>query len=338
MIRVGIIGYGYWGPNVARNFNSCDRAEIVSICDLEKKRLDLAKTTYPFIRIHSDPLDLVQSKDIDAVAVVTPVFSHYELAKLALEHGKHIFVEKPFTSTVAQGEELIELAEKNELLIMVDHTFLFTGAVRKMREIIDFGELGDLFFYDSVRVNLGLFQHDINVIWDLAPHDFSIMDYLIDKRPDAISALGTEHFDRGLEDVAYVAAHFDNGFIAHFHCNWLSPVKVRKTLISGDKKMLVWDDLSSDEKVKIYDKGVQMKNTVGIHDLLVSYRSGDVHIPKVETTEALNLEASYFVDCIELNQKPFNDGEAGLRVVRMLEAANTSLKNDSKKVGLKIHI
>jgi len=275
---------------------------------------------------------LIRSKDIDAVAVVTPVFSHYELSRLALENGKHIFVEKPFTSTVAQGEELIELATKNGRLIMVDHTFLFTGAVRKMREIVDSGELGELFFYDSVRVNLGLFQHDINVVWDLAPHDFSIMDYLIDKTPDAISALGTEHFGRGLEDVAYVAAHFDNGFIAHFHCNWLSPVKVRRTLISGAKKMLVWDDLSSDEKVKIYDKGVNIKNTVGIHELLVSYRSGDVHIPKVDTTEALKLEVDYFVDCLEYDQKPFNDGEAGLRVVRMLEAANTSLKNDSKKV------
>jgi predicted dehydrogenase len=251
-----------------------------------------------------------------------------------LENGKHIFVEKPFTSTVAEGEELIELAEKNELHIMVDHTFLFTGAVRKMREIVDSGELGDLFFYDSVRVNLGLFQHDINVVWDLAPHDFSIMDYLIDKDPDAISALGTEHFGRGLEDVAYVAAHFDNGFIAHFHCNWLSPVKVRRTLISGAKKMLVWDDLSSDEKVKVYDKGVDIKNTVGIHELLVSYRSGDVHIPKVDTTEALRMEVGYFVDCIEFNQKPFNDGEAGLRIVKMLEAANTSLKYDSKKVPL----
>jgi len=332
MINVGIIGYGYWGPNVARNFNACERAQIVSICDLNQKRLNLAKTTYPFIETHNDPEALIRSKDIDAVAVVTPVFSHYELSRLALENGKHIFVEKPFTSTVAQGEELIELATKNGRLIMVDHTFLFTGAVRKMREIVESGELGELFFYDSVRVNLGLFQHDINVVWDLAPHDFSIMDYLIDKTPDAISALGTEHFGRGLEDVAYVAAHFDNGFIAHFHCNWLSPVKVRRTLISGAKKMLVWDDLSSDEKVKIYDKGVNIKNTVGIHELLVSYRSGDVHIPKVDTTEALKLEVDYFVDCLEYDQKPFNDGEAGLRVVRMLEAANTSLKNDSKKV------
>jgi predicted dehydrogenase len=334
MINVGIIGYGYWGPNVARNFNSSKGVQLIAICDLNEKRLDLAKSNYPFIRAFSDPKDLITSKDIDVVAVVTPVFTHYELAKLALENGKHVFVEKPFTSNVAQGEELINLADKNNLKIMVDHTFLFTGAVRKMREIIDSGELGSLFFYDSVRVNLGLFQHDINVLWDLAPHDFSIMNYLIDYEPTALSAWGTEHFGSGLEDVAYVAVHFDNGFIAHFHCNWLSPVKVRRTLISGNKKMLMWDDLSSDEKVKIYDKGVKIKNTEGIHKLLVSYRSGDMYVPKVDNTEALKLEADYFGECIENNHKPFNDGEAGLQVVKMLEAADKSLKNDSKKIRL----
>jgi predicted dehydrogenase len=334
MINIGIIGYGYWGPNVARNFNDCKGAKLISICDLNKKRLGLAESHYPFIKSFSDPKDLIASKDIDAVTVVTPVFTHYELAKMALEHGKHVFVEKPFTSNVTQGEELINLADKKNLKIMVDHTFLFTGAVRKMREIIDSGELGSLFFYDSVRVNLGLFQHDINVIWDLAPHDFSIMNYLIDKEPTAVSALGTNHFGNELEDVAYVAVHFDSGFIAHFHCNWLSPVKVRRTLISGDKKMLVWDDVSADEKVKIYDKGVRIKNTEGIHKLLVSYRSGDMYVPKVENTEALKLEADYFVECIEKDQKPFNDGEAGLQVVKMLEAADKSLKNDYKKIRL----
>jgi predicted dehydrogenase len=204
----------------------------------------------------------------------------------------------------------------------------------KMREIVDSGELGSLYFYDSVRVNLGLFQHDINVIWDLAPHDFSIMNYLIDENPTAVSAWGTGHFGNGLEDVAYVAVHFDNGFIAHFHCNWLSPVKIRKTLISGNKKMLVWDDLSSDEKVKVYDRGVNIKNTEGIHNLLVSYRSGDMHVPKVNNTEALKLEVEHFAECIEKNQKPINDGEAGLNVVRMLEAADKSLKNDCKKIRL----
>ncbi|MBA7679662.1 scyllo-inositol 2-dehydrogenase (NAD(+)) [subsurface metagenome] len=334
MINIGIIGYGYWGPNVARNFNSSEGAKLIAICDLNKKRLNLAESNYPFIKSFSDAKDLISSKEIDVVAVVTPVFTHYELAKLSLENGKHVFVEKPFTSSVTQGEELINLADKKNLKIMVDHTFLFTGAVRKMREIIDSGELGSLFFYDSVRVNLGLFQHDVNVVWDLTPHDFSIMNYLIDKEPTAVSALGTKHFGNGLEDVAYVAVHFDDGFIAHFHCNWLSPVKVRKTLISGNKKMLMWDDLSSDEKVKIYDKGVRIKNTKGIHKLLVSYRSGDMYVPKVDNTEALQLEVDYFAECIENNHKPFNDGEAGLKVVKMLEAANKSLKNDYKKIRL----
>ena len=334
MINVGIIGYGYWGPNIARNFNACNGAKLVSICDMNQKRLNLAKTTYPFVKGYSDPEELIRDEDIDVVAIVTPVFAHYDLAKKALENGKHVFVEKPFTSNVAQGEELIELAEKKNLKIMVDHTFLFTGTVRKMREIIDSGELGLLFFYDSVRVNLGLFQHDINVVWDLAPHDFSIMNYLIDEKPKAITALGSEHFGRGLEDIAYIAVHFGNSFIAHFHCNWLSPVKVRRTLVSGDKKMLIWDDLSSDEKVKIYDKGVDIDNTNGIHELLVSYRTGDVHIPRVDNIEALKLEAEYFMECIENNIKPFNDGEAGLLVVRMLEAADKSMKNDCQKVYL----
>jgi len=334
MINIGIIGYGYWGPNVARNFNSCDGAALIGICDLSEKRLNIAKLLYPFVKTFSDPKDLINSKDIDVVAVVTPVYSHYELAKMALEQGKHIFVEKPFTSNVAQGEELIELAKKKGLKIMVDHTFLFTGAVRKMHEIIDSGELGSLFFYDSVRVNLGLFQHDINVIWDLAPHDFSIMNYLIDKEPASVSAFGTEHFGLGMEEVAYIAVHFNDGFIAHFHCNWLSPVKVRRTLISGDRKMLIWDDLSSDEKIKIYDRGVELKNSEGIHKLLVSYRSGDMYVPKVDDTEALKLEVEYFVTCIEKNKRPFNDGEAGLKVVKMLEAADKSLKNNNEKIKL----
>jgi len=335
MLKVGIIGYGYWGPNIARNFNKCKGAELVSICDLDEKRLNLAKSNFPFIKAYSNPEHLIKSDDIDAVAVVTPVFSHFDLAKRALENDKHVFVEKPFTSNVSQAEELIEMAERKKLMIMVDHTFLFTGAVRKMREIIESGELGLLFFYDSVRVNLGLFQHDINVIWDLAPHDLSIMDYLVDYKPSAISANGTDHFGSGVEDVAYIAVHFgDNGFIAHFHCNWLSPVKIRKTLISGDKKMLVWDDLSSDEKVKIYDKGVNVKTREGIHDLLVSYRSGDMYVPRVDNIEALELELNYFVDCIEKKQKPFNDGMAGLRIVRMLESADKSLKNDGYKIKL----
>lgn len=335
MLKIGVIGYGYWGPNIARNFNACENAQLISICDMDASRLKLAKTTYPFIKDYEDPYELMKSDDIEAVAVVTPVYTHFDLAKSALEFGKHIFVEKPFTSTVSQGAELIELAEKKGLKIMVDHTFLFTGAVQKMKEVMDSDELGHLFYYDSVRVNLGLFQHDINVIWDLAPHDFSIMNYLVGKKPAAVSAWGRGHFGNGMEDVSYVGVHFDDdGFIAHFHVNWLSPVKIRKTLISGDKKMLVWDDLSSDEKIKIYDKGVQVENTEKIHKLLVSYRSGDMHVPRVDNTEALKMEAEYFIKCIKKNETPFNDGEAGLEVVKMLTASNESLKNQGKRVTL----
>jgi len=340
MINVGVIGYGYWGPNVARNFHSCQGAKLTSVSDTSEKRLKLAETLYPFIKGYRDPLDLIRAKDVDVVAVVTPVFSHYDLARQALENGKHVFVEKPFTATRAQAEKLIELADKKGLKIMVDHTFLFTGAVKKIKQVIESGDMGRLFFYDSVRVNLGLFQHDVNVIWDLAPHDLSIMCHVIPNKPIAVAAHGTVHFESNLADIAYIAIEFENnGFLAHFHVNWLSPVKVRKTLISGDKKMLVWDDLSSDEKVKIYDRGVEFKSTngaakAGIHELLVSYRSGDMYVPKIEGTEALRAEIEYFVRCLETNEEPFNNGRNGLQVVRLLEAADLSVNNNGRRIEL----
>jgi predicted dehydrogenase len=338
MLKIGIVGYGYWGPNVARNFQTAAGAQLTAISDVSEKRLNLAQSHYPSVRTVQNPLELIASPDVDAVAIVTPVFAHYDLAKAALLAGKHIFVEKPFTSTSAQARELVDLAAARNLRIMVDHTFLFTGAVKKIKALIDSGELGKLLFYDSVRVNLGLFQHDVNVIWDLAPHDLSIMAHVIDRKPVAISAHGSIHFQGGFEDIAYVAVEFEgNGFLAHFHVNWLSPVKVRKTLISGDKKMLVWDDLDADEKIKIYDRGVDVKSgndKNGIHELLVSYRTGDVHIPKLETTEALKAEAQYFVECVERNQQPLNDGESGYRVVRLLEAADESLKAGGRSIEL----
>ncbi len=339
MLNIGVVGYGYWGPNVARNFHAAAGANLVAVSDISEKRLALAQNQFPFIKGLRNPLDLIRSAEVDAVAIVTPVFAHYEMAKAALLAGKHIFVEKPFTSTSAQARELIDLAAQKNLRIMVDHTFLFTGAVKKIKQVIGSGELGKLLFYDSVRVNLGLFQHDINVIWDLAPHDLSIMAHVIDKKPVALAAHGSVHFGGQFEDIAYVSIEFEgNGFIAHFHVNWLSPVKVRQTLISGDKKMLVWDDLSPDEKVKVYDRGVDVKSANGgkdgTYELLVSYRSGDVHIPKLEATEALKAEAQYFVECVEKNQDPFNNGQAGLQVVRLLEAADESLKNGGKRIEL----
>ena len=281
----------------------------------------------------SDPCEALTSPNLDAVAVITPVWTHFELAKAALDNGKHVFVEKPFTATAAEAEQLIELAERKNLRIMVDHTFLFTGAVKRMHELIDNGTLGRLYYYDSTRVNLGLFQHDVNVIWDLAPHDLSIMDYLIKQKPEALVATGQVHLN-SLEDLAYLTIYFPDRIIAHINVNWLSPVKVRTTLIGGEKKMLVWNDLEADEKIKVYDKGVDVKNGQKVYELLVSYRSGDMWAPKVDQVEALAAEARYFVECVSKNQTPFNDGVAGLRVVKMLEAADRSLQERGKAVEL----
>jgi predicted dehydrogenase len=333
LIRMGVIGYGYWGPNVVRNFEATEGIQVVSVCDMNPDMLQKAKKTHSGIEVTSDADSLVTAPNIDAVAIVTPVTTHFGIAKRALKNGKHVFVEKPFTQTSAQAEELIKLAEGKKLTIMVDHTFLFTGAVRKIKELIDMGTLGRLYYFDSARVNLGLFQHDVNVIWDLAPHDFSIMDYLISATPVAMVATGVSHFN-GIEDIAYVTVYFPEKMIAHFSVNWLSPVKVRTTLIGGDKRMLVWNDLDSDEKVKIYDKGVEVTSQESIYDLLVSYRSGDMWVPKIDQNEALKLEAEYFVDCVSHGKAPLNDGKAGLRIVKMLEAANKSLKNQGEIVQL----
>jgi len=333
MIKIGVIGYGYWGPNIVRNFSSIDGAQVVSICEKNQVSLNRARKAYPHMRLTTDCREIVTAADIDAVAVVTPVSTHFELVKMAFENGKHVFVEKPFTSEVAQAEALIELAEKKNLIVMVDHTFIFTGAVRKIKEIIQRRELGALYYYDSVRVNLGLFQNDVNVVWDLAPHDFAIMDFLIDKKPISVSSSGKAHIN-GLEDTAYVTAHFDNNMIAHFHVNWLSPVKVRTTLIGGEKKMLVWNDIEADEKIKVYDKGVEVQTTEGIHRRRVSYRSGDMWAPKIDQTEALKLESKYFIDCITNNETPINDGHSGMRVVKMLVACNESIRNEGRIVQL----
>lgn len=331
MIRFGVIGYGYWGPNIVRNLRSLETVKVVAVCDKNPDSQRKAKNAFPEVAVTGDAMELLLSPDIDAIAVITPVWTHYELAKTALLNGKHVFVEKPFTSTSAQAKELIDIADRKGLQIMVDHTFLFTGSVRKIKQLLDDGTLGKLYYYDSTRVNLGLFQHDIDVLWDLAPHDLSVCDYLIGKQPEAVVATGAAHFN-GLTDVAYMTAYYPDNVIAHFNVNWISPVKVRMTLLGGENKMLVWNDLEADEKIKVYDKGVRMTNKEGVYDLLVSYRSGDMWSPKVEATEALKLEMSYFVECLNQGKKPFNDGEAGLRVVRMLEAADISLKKKGEVV------
>jgi predicted dehydrogenase len=333
MIRIGVIGYGYWGPNIVRNLQGLDSTRAEMICDSSPAAQARARKAHPSVRIVSDANEVLRSPDIDAVAVITPVWTHYELAKAALENGKHVFIEKPFTSNSVQAQELIELAARKKLTIMVDHTFLFTGAVRKIRELTDSGALGDLYYYDSLRINLGLFQHDVSVIWDLAPHDLAIMDHVIKGDPEAVVATGERHLN-GVEDVAYMTIYFPRNVIAHINVNWLSPVKIRTTLIGGQKKMLVWNDLVADEKIRVYDKGVQIASGEGLRELLVSYRTGDMWAPQLEQLEALHVELDYFAECIANSKTPFNDGHAGLRVVRMLEAAEASIQKRGELVRL----
>jgi len=332
MIKVGIIGYGYWGPFIARNVNNIEGFKLQAICDNKEESSRKAAALYPEAKIATDPREVLNDTDTDVVAIITPVSTHYELAKQALINGKHIFVEKPFTLTSAQGSELIELAEARNKTIMVDHTFLFTGAVNKMKELLETDTLGKLLYYDSVRINLGLFQHDVNVIWDLAPHDLSIMDYLLGSKPLALCAHGSCHFNPDLEDVAYLILYFEDNLIAHFHLNWLSPTKIRRTVIGGEKKMLLWDDLDAENKIRVYDKGIEVNTDQGVYEMLYGYRWGDMWAPKISNAEALSQEWSYFLECLESGKKPHNDGHAGCRVVELLEASNRSLARNGQTI------
>lgn len=334
MLKVGIVGYGYWGPNILRNFAMQENAKVTAVCDLNKATLHKIAKLYGGITTTTDYKDITRSNEIDIVCVVTPVSTHYEIALDALLHGKHIFVEKALTSKSGQAEGIIELADKKGLKTMVDHTFLFTGSVRKIKEIMSDNLLGEIYYYDSTRVNLGLFQPDVNVVWDLAPHDFSVMDFVLDEKPVAVSSIGIDHFGTGHEDLAYITAYFKSKLLAHFNVNWISPAKVRTTYIGGNKRMLVWNDIDVDEKIKVYDKGIDVKNRESAYDRLVQYRSGDMHGPQVDTREALSLEVEYFIDCILKNKKPINDAVSGLRVVKMLEAATKSMKLKGKVIKL----
>ncbi len=332
MLNFAVIGYGYWGPNIVRNVFAQKGAKVRAICDIDPKSLQKARDLYPHTPLTRDYKKILKSNHIDVVAIVTPVSTHYALAKMALEHGKHIFIEKPFTATLKEAEELIKIAQKNKLLIMVDHTFLFTGAVQKIKEIIDDNTLGELNYYDSTRISLGIFQHDVSVIWDLAPHDFSIINYVIKNKPLALTAQGMDHVGRGHENLAYITMYYSRNLIVHVNVNWLSPVKVRTTMICGKKKMLVWDDLEDDERIKIYDKGIDVNKKENIYKLKVDYRSGDMWSPHIEPGEALNKELRYFIQCLTSGKAPINDGHSGLKVVHMLEKAEYSLKNKGKLV------
>jgi len=335
MLRVGVIGYGYWGPNLVRNFSELSTARVVAVCERRPERLALAGRRCPGARLETDPAVLFADADVDAVVIATPVEYHYELAMQAMRAGKHVLVEKPMASSSEQAARMVDEAMRRRLVLMVDHTFVYTGAVRKMRELSDSGELGDLYYYDSVRINLGLFQHDVNVLWDLAVHDLSIMDHVLGQQPVAVSATGFAHLRGRPENIAYMTLFFASNLIGHVHANWLSPVKVRRTLLGGSRRMVMFDDLEASEKIRVYDRGISLNpSPESVYEMLVGYRTGDVWVPKVEVTEALSVEAAHFVECIGEARQPLTDGQAGLRVVRLLEAATESMAAQGRPVSL----
>lgn len=335
MLKAGVIGYGYWGPNLVRNFMICEHTVVKKVSDLAPARLGVCKSNYPSIETTTDYKDIINDPEIDIVVIATPVAAHYPLALEAVKAGKHIWVEKPFTSTVEQGEEILNEAEKRNLTVIVDHTFIYTGAVQKIKGLLDQGQLGNAYYYDSVRINLGLFQRDVDVLWDLAVHDFAILHYLFGKKPTAISAIGKSHVVGRPENTAFVSLMYNDNFIAHINANWLSPVKVRQILIGCDKKMVVFNDLEQAEKLKIYDSGVILDDDENIRETLVGYRTGDMLAPKVPTTEALKEEVYHFVDCINTGKAPVTSGAMGLEMVRLLCLASESIKKQGTPLEIK---
>jgi len=333
VIRIGVIGYGYWGPNLVRNFAEAQDAEVAAVADLDPARLELVRKRYPAVRTTTRFQDLLEDPTIDAIAVATPVQTHFELGMAALKAGKHLWLEKPMTETSIQARRLIEEADRRRLVLLVDHTFVYTGAIRKMAEIVKAGELGRLLYYDSIRVNLGLFQRDVSVISDLAVHDFSILDFLLGEHPVAVSASGINHFPGTPENLAFITLFYDSGMIAHVNVSWLAPVKVRQILVGGSKKMITYDDLEPSEKLKVYDKGVHFTDDPDeIREMRVGYRTGDMWAPRLATTEALLVEANHFVDCIVNERIPDTDGRLGVRVVELIEAATSSMRGRGETV------
>ena len=334
-LKVAQVGCGYWGQNLIRNFWELESAEVVMACDPDEKARSRMARRYPTVQLARSYAEVLSSPNVEAVVLATPVSTHYEFAKQALLAGKHVLVEKPMTTTSLQAIDLIETAAREGKTLMVDHTFQYTAAVRRMKALIDSGELGELLYFDSVRINLGLVQSDTNVLWDLGPHDFSIMDFLLGQEPVSVSAIGVKHLRTPYENMAYVTAQFDSSLIAHFHLNWLAPVKVRRTLVGGSQKMLVYDDMEPSEKVKIYDRGVSQNHDPANRErLLTSYRNGDSLAPNLDTTEAMRLMASEFVNAVQEKRAPLSDGYSGLGVVRLLEAAQRSIQQDGGVVLL----
>jgi predicted dehydrogenase len=335
MTGIAIIGYGYWGPNLARNFAETEGASLAMVCDADPKRLALAQKRFPAVAVGADFDEALRNPDINAVAIATPVHTHYELAKRAINAGKHVLVEKPLTARVDHAEELVALAEKKGVVLMVDHVFVYSPPVLKMKELVAQGKLGKLFFIDSVRINLGLFQHDVNVVWDLAPHDLSIVDFLVGRLPISLSAVGAMHANSDIEDVAYLTLDYGEGLIANFHVNWLSPVKVRQMIIGGSERGLIYNDLHVDEKIKVYDRGIDVGSDPNERSkALISYRSGDIWSPNLATREPLSRMAQDFITCIESGRQPVSDGKSGLRIVKILDAAQRSIKSQNVRVNI----
>lgn len=336
LVGIGVIGYGYWGPNLVRNFTNNDVAQVIAVSDLDPARLAAGKRLYPGLETTTEFRDLLKNPAIDAVAIATPVHTHYELALAALKAGKHVFVEKPLAETSEQVLHLIEEADRRKLTLMVDHTFLYTPAVQKIRQLVDEDALGDIYYYNGIRASLGLFQSDVNVIWDLAVHDISIIQHIFDQQPIAVSATGTCHVAGTPENMAHIAMFFQNNCVAHISVNWLSPVKIRQTLVGGSRKMIVYDDLEPTEKIKVYDKGITVNGSPEkARQLRIGYRAGDMWAPHLAAKEALQTEAEHFIDCLCNAKTPVSDGASGLRVIEILEAASRSIAAQGKPVRLK---
>ncbi len=335
ILNIGVIGYGYWGPNLVRNFAELTDARVHTVADLNPKALEIVARRYPATKVTTDAQALIRDPEIDAVAIATPVSTHFSLAMAALRAGKHVWLEKPMTETSMQARALIEEAEKRGLTLHVDHTFVYTGPVRKMRELVQGGELGKVLYFDSSRVNLGLFQRDVNVIGDLAVHDFSILDYVFGQHPTAVSAAGINHYPGTPENLAFITLFYASGFIAHVNVSWLAPVKLRSIMIGGTEKMITFDELQPSEKLKIYDKGVSFTDDPAkIHEMRVGYRTGDMWAPKVDNSEALLVESRHFVECIRTGHKPVSDGEFGFRMVELIEAATGSMRGRGETIHL----
>ncbi len=341
-LSVGVIGAGYWGPNLIRNFSACPTTQVAAVCDANPARLEAICRQFGHVKRVASVDELLEL-NIDAVAIATPVSTHYPLAKKCLEHGLHVMVEKPLAATSAEARALVEIAQRAGRVLMVDHTYLFNPAVKKIREIIAAGQLGDLYYIDSVRVNLGLFQHDVNVISDLAPHDLSIVDHIVGQDARSVSAWGCAHANDDIEDIAYVNIDYGDRMMANFHVNWLSPVKIRQMIFAGSKKSLIFNELNTTEPVKIYDRGIELSaaadasGAVSIEDrrkLMINYRSGDCWSPCIEAGEALQGVVRHFADCIHTGATPISDGRLGLRVVQLLEAANRSIRAQGGRVVL----